>query len=356
MKDATYIKRCLELAEKTKGYTAPNPMVGALLVYQDVIIGEGWHRQYGTAHAEVNCIENVAAHLKHLIPESTLYVSLEPCAHYGKTPPCALRLINERVKKVVICNDDPFHRVAGRGIEMLKQNGIEVVKNVLDTEGKWLNRRFFCFHQSKRPYIILKWAETSNGFFAPADRSRFQISNKHSTQLVHQWRTEESAILVGFNTALHDNPQLTARSFKGRQPLRIALDKDLRLPETHQLYSTAAPTWIINQHRHDITSQPVYIKTTFDNSILTNILSELYTANIQSLIVEGGAQVLTSFIEQDLWDEARVFKAPGTLANGLPAPLLPHCNEVMRTEIDNDMLHVYTHLENPFSYIPGMSL
>jgi len=199
-------------------------MVGAVLVYEGRVIGEGWHRQYGQAHAEVNCLESVAEEDKHLIPQSTMYVSLEPCAHYGKTPPCANRLVQEGIKKVVICNTDPFAQVDGKGITILKDSSAEVITGVQADAGRWLNMRFFCMQEQQRPYIILKWAQTADGFIAPADGSRLQISNQQSSQLVHKWRTEEDAIMVGYNTAVNDNPQLTARLWQGKNPLRIALD------------------------------------------------------------------------------------------------------------------------------------
>lgn len=356
MTDERYIKRCLELAEKAKGNTAPNPMVGAVLVHHGKIIGEGWHRQYGEAHAEVNCINNVPGEYKHLIPESTMYVSLEPCAHYGKTPPCAERIIKEKIRKVIICNDDPFEQVAGRGFRILEEKGVEVKKNVLDKEGKWLNRRFFTFHQRKRPYIILKWAQTTSGFFAPADRSRLQLTNKHSSQLVHKWRTEEAAIMVGFNTALNDNPQLTSRYYEGKQPLRIVLDRGLKLPASHHIYNEAAATWIINEQKDEQATSIRFVKRAFNENLLTEILAELYQANIQSLIVEGGVELLESFISQDLWDEARVFTARVDIPDGIKAPSLMHAQEVFKTGIASDTLAVYLHCNHPYHYVDGMNL
>ena len=343
MTEEYFIKRCLQLAEKGKGTVAPNPMVGAILVYEGKIIGEGWHRQYGEAHAEVNCIQNVKEEYRHLIPESTMYVSLEPCAHYGKTPPCAERIVKEKIKNGVVCNEDPFEQVAGKGMRILEDNGIVVKKNILDAEGKWLNRRFFTFHQHKRPYIILKWAQTTTGFFAPVDRSRLQLSNKHSLQLVHKWRTEEAAIMVGFNTALKDNPQLTSRYYKGKQPLRIFLDKHLRLPLSHHVYDDTAPTWIVNTKKEEQGASVRLVKKTFDETLLTELLRELYEANIQSLIVEGGVQLLERFIEQNLWDEARVFSTDVFLPDGLKAPVLTNARPVYRTSIHSDMLHVFLH-------------
>jgi len=356
MSNEQYIKRCLELAEKSKGFVSPNPMVGAVLVYNNRIIGEGRHEQYGQAHAEVNCIESVAPKDRHLVSESTMYVSLEPCAHYGNTPPCALRIIEEEIKHVVICNNDPFEKVSGRGIKLLVDKGIKVEQGILEKQGKWLNRRFFHFHQQKRPYIILKWAQTVNGFFAPADHSRMQLTNIHAAQLVHKWRTEESAIMVGYNTALNDDPQLTARLYTGKQPLRIVLDKQLKLSPSQKILDDQAPTWIINEQKEEAINNLRYIKIPFNDNLLQNLFAELYATNVQSVIIEGGTRLLKSVIEKDLWDEARVFTAAVTLENGLTAPLLTNANHMLTVDIINDKLEVYTHRHNPFAYVEGMNL
>ena len=352
----TYMLRCLELAQLGKGNAAPNPMVGAVLVYNGRIIGEGWHRQYGEAHAEVNCIESVKQEDRHLIPESTMYVSLEPCAHYGKTPPCALRLVHEKVKKVIICNTDPFEKVGGKGIEILQQAGIETETGVLEDEGLWLNRRFFCYHRQKRPYIILKWAQTANGFIAPADRTRLQISNTHSSQLVHKWRTEEAAILVGYQTALHDNPQLTARGWHGRQPLRLVLDRTLSLPATHHLLDNSVDTWIINEVQEAENGRSIQVHLPFNEALLPSLLQKLYDAGKTSLIVEGGAQLLQSFINLGLWDEARVFTVPKLLAAGIAAPLLSGANAPHSFHIEDDELVSYVNQQSSYPYINGMAL
>jgi len=351
-----YIRRCLELAEKGKGNVAPNPMVGAVLVHEDTILAEGWHQQFGEAHAEVNCIENVPADKKYLVPESTLYVSLEPCAHYGKTPPCAERIVQEKIPKVVICNDDPFEKVAGKGFQIMEENGVRVERSVLQAEGKWLNRRFFHFHSRKRPYIILKWAQTNNGYFAPADRSCFQITNKHSSQLVHKWRTEEAAIMVGFTTALNDDPQLTARLYRGKQPLRIVLDRNLSLPLSHKLFSDAVPTLVFNEKKDEIQSSITYKNIPFNENLIENIVTALFEMNITSMIVEGGARLLSSFIGKSLWDEARIFTGEKQLTSGISAPRLPFSKLIFETDSAGDTLQVYTHLDNPFVYKPNMSL
>lgn len=347
MSDSQYIRRCLQLAVLAKGFTAPNPMVGAVLVYEGRIIGEGYHRQYGQAHAEVNCFESVAEADRHLIPASVLYVSLEPCAHFGKTPPCADRIVREGVKKVVICNRDPFAQVDGKGIRILQGNGIEVVSGVQEQEGAWVNRRFLTFHRQHRPYIILKWAQTDNGFFAPADRSRFQMSNEYSLRLSHQWRREESAILVGSHTALNDNPQLLSRYGAGPQPLRIALDKDLQLPPAHQLLSGTHPSWIINRHKDEVEGHTRYVRYDEDQEVLDFLLSLLYRENIQSLIVEGGAVLLQSFIDAGLWDEARVFVTPPVLVQGIAAPALKNAVLLLDTALDQDRLQVFCPDQHP---------
>lgn len=341
MSDLQYMMRCLHLASLAKGHTAPNPMVGAVLVYEGRIIGEGYHRQYGQAHAEVNCFESVAETDRHLIPSSVLYVSLEPCAHFGKTPPCADRIVREGVKKVVICNRDPFAQVDGKGISILQHHGIEVITDVLEQEGAWLNRRFFTFHKEHRPYIILKWAQTDNGFFAPADRSRFQMSNEYSQRLSHQWRREEAAILVGAHTALNDNPQLLSRYGEGRQPLRIALDKELQLPATHHLLSRTHPTWIINRHREGAEGHTRYIQYEPGEGMTGFLLSQLYRENIQSLIVEGGAVLLQSYIDAGTWDEARVFSTPPMLEQGIAAPVLANATLLLDTALGQDQLKVF---------------
>lgn len=352
----TYMRRCFQLAQRAKGHTAPNPMVGAVLVHNDRIIGEGWHHFYGAAHAEVNCLGNVAEADRHLVPESTMYVNLEPCAHHGLTPPCAVRLAEEQVKQVVICNTDPFEKVSGRGIQILKDAGIAVKTGILENEGLWLNRRFFCFHSLQRPYIILKWAQTSEGYIAPADRSRMAISNAHSQQLVHKWRTEEGAIMIGTNTALHDDPLLTARLWEGNQPLRIILDKTLRLPATLKIFNPDAATWVINESRDTLSGNVRYLKTPFNENLLSSILRHLHSNRILSLIVEGGAQLLQTFIDAGLWDEARIFTGATSLSAGIAAPLLTNGSKAFQTSIDTDLLTVYINKQSAYPYISGMEL
>ncbi len=348
--------RCLELAEKAKGHTAPNPMVGAVLVHSERIIGEGWHHYYGADHAEVNCIENVAADDKHLIPESAMYVNLEPCAHYGITPPCATRLVHERVKKVVIANTDPFEMVQGKGIEILQAAGIVVETGMLQQEGAWLNRRFFCFHKQKRPYIILKWAQTADGYIGPADKSRLQITGIETNTMVHKWRTEEGAIMVGTTTAINDNPQLTARLHTGKQPLRIALDRNLQIPHTHHLLDTAAATWIVNDQRETLDGNIHYIQLPFDETLLPSLLRRLHHTGIQSLIVEGGTVLLSSFMQMGLWDEARVLKGNMSIGNGVQAPTLADAAPAFTAAIGTDTLEVFINKKSEYPYVGGMEL
>lgn len=352
-----YMRRCFELAQRAKGATLSNPMVGAVLVHNNRIIGEGWHRQHDTEkHAEVNCLESVADEDRGLITESTMYVNLEPCSHYGKTPPCSLRLVEEKVKEVIISNVDPYEEVRGRGIKMLADNHIVTSAGLLKEAGSWVNRRFFCFHTRRRPYIILKWAQTQQGYFAPLNRSRYQLSNSQSRDLVHKWRTEEAAIMVGHKTALADNPQLTSRYWKGAQPLRIVLDRRLALPHSLNVFNDEAPTWVINEEKNAQQGNISYIKLSFDEILLTRIMEKLYDAGKLSLIVEGGAALLQSFMNLGLWDEARVFHTENLLQDGIMAPTLKTAKHIMQTGIDSDTLHVYVNDNSPYKYAEGLPL
>ncbi|MBC7553231.1 MAG: bifunctional diaminohydroxyphosphoribosylaminopyrimidine deaminase/5-amino-6-(5-phosphoribosylamino)uracil reductase RibD [Taibaiella sp.] len=350
-----YMSRCLELAQKAKGMTAPNPMVGAVLVCEGRIIGEGWHRQYGGNHAEVNCLDNVNDSDRHLVPQSTMYVSLEPCAHFGKTPPCAIRLVQEGIKKVVIANTDPYKLVSGRGISILKEAGIEVETGIGSLEGAWVNRRFFCVHQHSRPYIILKWAQTQDGYFAPADRSRFQITNGHSGRLLHRWRTEEGAILVGTTTAINDNPRLTARKWQGPQPLRLFIDRNLAVPTSHHLSDDTVPTWVLNEKRSGQAGNNRFIQINLNDNFLPQLLLHLNEHKILSMIVEGGAALLHSFITAGLWDEARVFTGAVTLGQGISAPVLVNGQHAFATMLGADRLDVFTNRVSG-AYVAGCEL
>lgn len=320
MTDEFYIQRCIELALKGKGFVAPNPMVGAVIVHQGKIIGEGFHEKCGQAHAEVNAVNSVSD--KSLLSEATLYVSLEPCAHFGKTPPCSDLIVHHQLKRVVIGCVDTFSEVSGKGIEKLKSAGIDTTVGVLESECRNLNKRFFTFHEKKRPYIILKWAQTSDGFMdktrEPKELGINWITQSETKKLVHQWRAEEAAVLVGKQTAVNDNPHLTVREAKGQHPIRIVLDSQLEISENAHLFSNEAPTIVLNGVQSNIHNNIEWIKV--DELTPENILNVLYQKNIQSLIIEGGKQVLESFLASNLWDEARVLVGTTTYENGLPAP------------------------------------
>jgi diaminohydroxyphosphoribosylaminopyrimidine deaminase/5-amino-6-(5-phosphoribosylamino)uracil reductase len=319
-KDNYYMRRALELALLGQGKVAPNPMVGCVVVHQDRIIGEGWHEQYGQAHAEVNAIRRVKE--LEVLAESTVYVNLEPCAHFGKTPPCADLLVQHRVKRVVVANQDPNPLVAGKGLAKLQAAGIEVSVGILAEEGRVLNKRFFTFMEQQRPYIVLKWAESSDNLIARSNYDSKWISSLLSRQRVHQWRTQEAAIMVGTQTALHDNPQLNARLWEGTQPLRLVIDRFLRLPQHLHLFDQSLPTWCYNTLKEERQGN-LYWKKIAGKNLVAELLEDLYQNKIQSLLVEGGAALLSRFIEAGLWDEARVFQAQNTyFGEGIAAPRL----------------------------------
>ena len=356
-----YMHRCLQLAEMAAGFVAPNPMVGAVLVYENRIIGEGYHMKYGKAHAEVNCINSVSKEDEHLIEQSTMYVSLEPCAHYGKTPPCADLIIAKKIPKVVVGCRDPFKQVDGKGIEKLKSANINVTVGVLENECKELNKRFFTFHTKHRPYIILKWAQTANKKIAfkalsfgegLGEVERLFISNTSTNKLVHKWRSEEAGILIGTNTALSDNPELTNRLWHGKSPVRLVVDMRLRLPHNLKIFDGKQPTIIFNslQHSEDVfkvlpPSEGVrggLYQVAENVSIVHEVLNVCYQNNIRSILVEGGAKLLQSFIDEGLWDEARIITNESlVIEQGLSAPeLIEH--ELVRTEnIFTDRIDFY---------------
>ncbi len=339
-----YMLRCIELARLGAGYVAPNPMVGAVLVHNERIIGEGWHQQYGQAHAEVNCLNSVSADDQQLIPQSTMYVSLEPCAHFGKTPPCSDLIIQQKIKKVVIGCRDPFVEVNGKGIEKLQKAGVEVITGILENECKELNKRFFTFHMQQRPYIILKWAQTANGKIAGITDERLLISNEYTNQLVQQWRSEEAAIMVGTNTALKDNPALNNRSGKGKQPIRLVLDLKLRLPNTLQIFDQQQTTIIFNGKKQEENENLFYQQIDADKNIVQQILDFCYQQNLQSILIEGGGQLLQSFIKEGKWDEARII-TNGSLPikEGLDAPIFEASNPIKTEKISTDQINYYTH-------------
>lgn len=342
-KNETYMKRCLDLAVKGLGQVAPNPMVGCVIVYDDEIIGEGCHEQYGQAHAEVNAINSVKD--KELLKKSTLYVNLEPCSHFGKTPPCADLIIENKIPYVVIGSIDTNSLVSGKGIEKLTKAGIDVKIGVLEAECKSLNKRFFTYHEKKRPYIILKWAQTSDGFI-DAKRNEentskpIQISNSDSKKLLHLWRSQEQAIIIGTNTALLDNPQLTVREVKGKNPLRITIDKWLRIPKHFNLFDKSTPTLIFTSVDEPSQKNLEFVKIDFEKPIIPQVLEELYERNIQSLLVEGGELLLKSFIDEGFWDSARVFVSDKELKKGVEAPIMNQ-KPVIKENISGDKLLFY---------------
>jgi diaminohydroxyphosphoribosylaminopyrimidine deaminase/5-amino-6-(5-phosphoribosylamino)uracil reductase len=335
--DVSYMRRALDLAVLGRGHVSPNPMVGCVIVHENKIIGEGYHQLYGKAHAEVNAINSVEN--KSLLPESTIYVNLEPCSHYGKTPPCADLLIKHQVKKVVVANTDVNPLVAGKGIQKLRNAGIEVEVGLLEAEAKNLNKRFFTFITQQRPYIILKWAETANGFMATQDGTPFWISNEYSRILSHKWRTEEDAILVATNTALQDNPQLNIRHWTGKAPLRVVIDKQLKLPQHLHLFDKQAKTLCYNLQKTEIHENLEFVKLKTDGFI-HHLMQDLYFRKIQSLIIEGGAKFLQSCLAEGFWDEIRLFRSSTMLHNGLSAPK-PKGRFFYKEDIMGDMLWVY---------------
>lgn len=350
--DEKYMLRCLELANNGFGNVAPNPMVGCVIVYERKIIGEGYHQEYGKAHAEVNAIHSVKD--KTLLKKSTLYVNLEPCAHFGKTPPCANLIIEYHIPRVVIGCVDSFSEVSGKGIEKLKTAGIEVVVGVLEKESLELNKRFFTFHNKKRPYIILKWAETKDGYIDVerineiAGQTNNEVDNwitsPLSKQLVHKWRSEEAAIMVGTNTALNDNPQLNVREWNGRNPVRVVVDLHDRLPQNLHVFDKSIPTLVFSLTKQEQENNLTFVKINDSKNLIQEVLNELYKRNIQSIIIEGGATLLQSFIDQNLWDEARVFVGNNYFKKGLNAPVL-NGNLVAKQIIDSDDLMFYKQIK-----------
>lgn len=329
-KHKSYIKRCLHIAKNGLGTTRPNPMVGALVVYNDKIIGEGFTSAYGGNHAEVNAINSVKD--KTLLSQSTLYVTLEPCSHFGKTPPCSDLIIKHKIPEVVIGCVDDNPKVAGKGIAKLRASGSKVIVGVLESECKTHHKRFFTFHNKKRPFIILKWAETADGFMAPETKAKQEpvwITNPYSRQLAHQWRAEEQAILVGTKTVLEDNPSLTVRDWTGQNPVRLVLDKTSRLGASLNCFNADAKTIRITSETVD-----------FNQPIAAQICTLLYENNINSVIIEGGSQTISTFISEDLWDEARVFTGNVNFISGVTAPKLTG-KLISESQIKTDILRIY---------------
>lgn len=326
------MRRCIELARKAKGNTYPNPLVGSVIVHDDVIIGEGYHHKAGEPHAEVHAINSVQN--KDLLKEATIYVSLEPCSHFGKTPPCANKIIDHQLKKVVIGMLDPHDKVNGKGMEILKNAGVEVVAGVLEDECGELNKRFVTYQTQKRPYIILKWAQSEDGFMDD-DFKTAKISNDLSSQKVHLIRSQEHAILVGTRTALVDNPSLTTRKISGRNPIRVVLDFDLKIPREYSVFNSEAETIIFNSIIDQTEDHLKWIKVDKQN-LLPQIMEHLYQLQIQSVLVEGGAYTLKQFLDNNYWDEAVVItNTQLNLEKGTLAPSINHhpiAVEFLRTD------------------------
>lgn len=335
--DSHYMQRALDLAERGRGTASPNPMVGCVIVHNEKIIGEGWHRMYGEGHAEVNAVASVSD--KSLLKESTCYVTLEPCAHYGKTPPCADLLVKNELKRVVVAVQDSNPLVGGKGIARMTAAGIQVDYGVLEAEARELNARFFTAIEKQRPYILLKWAQTIDGFVARKNFDSKWISGKASRQLVHQWRADEDAIMVGTNTARYDDPKLNVRGVDGPDPLRVVIDKELKLPADLQLFDGSQPTVCYNLLKTESLPNLEYVKLQKEDFLIA-LLADLHARKVQSILVEGGSALLNSLIREGLWDEARVFQSETRFEEGIVAPVLPF-GPVDTTSIENDELRIY---------------
>ncbi|MEZ7498850.1 bifunctional diaminohydroxyphosphoribosylaminopyrimidine deaminase/5-amino-6-(5-phosphoribosylamino)uracil reductase RibD [Flavobacterium sp. Arc3] len=319
-----YIERCIQLAKNGLGTTYPNPMVGSVIVYENKIIGEGWHKKAGEPHAEVNAINSVKD--KSLLKKATIYVSLEPCSHFGKTPPCSDLIIKNGIPQVVIGTVDPNVKVAGNGIKKLIEAGINVTVGILENECHELNKRFFTFHQKKRPYLILKWAESQDGFISPKVKSEQKpvwITNIYSRQLVHKWRSEEQSILVGTQTVIDDNPKLDVRDWAGNNPVRIVLDQHNRIAKNSQVLDNQLKTIVFSKIKTKADKENLIFEIVdFEKNIASQVTDAMYKHQIQSVIIEGGRQTLQTFIDANLWDEARVFKGNLFFKEGTKAPIL----------------------------------
>ena len=339
------MSRCIALAKNGLGATYPNPMVGSVIVYEDKIIGEGWHKKAGEPHAEVNAVNSVQD--KSLLTKATIYVSLEPCSHFGKTPPCCDLIIKNKIPNVVVGTVDPFSEVAGKGIKKLIEAGIHVTVGILEDECNELNKRFFTFHQKKKPYIILKWAQTQNGFIAPLEKNETKpvwISNTYSRQLTHKWRTEEQAILVGTQTVIDDNPKLNARDWQGKNPVRIVLDQNNRIPKENAIFDNQTKTIVFTNSENAISEEnTTFERIDFKQNIAEQIVNSLYKHNIQSVIIEGGLQTLQTFIDANLWDEARIFTGKINLDKGIKAPLLTKINSEKNLIEKDELIIVRNH-------------
>ncbi|MES1220902.1 MAG: bifunctional diaminohydroxyphosphoribosylaminopyrimidine deaminase/5-amino-6-(5-phosphoribosylamino)uracil reductase RibD [Bacteroidota bacterium] len=341
-----YMQRCLQLAKLGMGDVAPNPMVGAVLVHEATIIGEGFHQKFGAPHAEVNCINSVKEKDRDLISKSILYVSLEPCAHFGKTPPCADLIIQHKIPEVIIGCRDPFIEVNGKGIENLIAAGVKVVTGILENECKELNKRFFCFHTKQRPYIILKWAQSADGKIGNKDK-RIPISNEFTNRLVHKWRSEETSILAGTNTVLTDDPELTTRLWDGNDPIRLVIDMNLKLPSSLKVFNNKAKTILFNKLKNEQCENIEFCKLKENENLVQQIIVALYERRIQTVIVEGGAKLLQSFIDENLWDEVRrIENRKLKMGDGVSAPVLSNAELIYSGNIFSDKID---HFRNTFA-------
>ncbi len=349
MNHQKYMNRCLELAALGLGKASPNPMVGSVIVHNNQLIGEGYHMLDGTAHAEVNAVNSIPPGKRHLLTKSTMYVNMEPCSFYGRTPACKDLIIKEKIPHVVIANIDTDHRVAGLSVLELTKHGVKVDLSILHDKARWLNRRFFTAHLRKRPYIILKWAQSKDAYFAPLKAKQHWITGPAAKQLVHKWRAEEDAILVGVNTANIDNPQLNVRLWSGKSPHRFVIDLNNRLEQNLHLLTDNQKTTIYTRHAILQQQKPeIYHQIEANEPVLPQILRHIHSLQLHSLIVEGGAQTLNLFIGNNLWDEARVFTGPNHLFEGIPAPKLRSGYLHTQQQIAEDLLQI--------SYNPNQSL
>ena len=338
MNDESLMRRCIQLARLGQGFVAPNPMVGSVIFHDGKIIGEGWHREFGMPHAEVNALQEIKD--KEILSSSILYVNLEPCSHHGKTPPCADEIIRQGIKKVVIGMKDPNPEVNGKGIQKLKDAGIEVVVNVLQKECLQLNKRFITYHENKRPYLILKWAQSIDGYIG-RENERIQISNELSTIITHRWRSEESAIMVGTKTIQTDNPHLSVRNWFGKQPLRITIDKQKSLPRSSHIFDGSQSALIYTYLESEKNQLLEYEKLNPNEDVLKQIMQSLYQRKIQSVLIEGGAVLFRGLIAASLWDEARIFYSPILLKSGIKAPEPSYSSFTEELIGDNRLLNLF---------------
>ncbi len=345
-----YMQRCLQLAKLAVGKVAPNPMVGAVLVFNGQIIAEGYHQEYGGPHAEVHCINEALKNYPDQISASTLYVSLEPCAHFGKTPPCADLIIRHKIRKVVIACRDSFEKVDGKGIDKLKAAGIEVTVGVLEKEAIALNKAFFTFHQLKRPYIILKWAQTANGYISEAGKDRLLISNEYTNRLVHSWRSAYTGIMIGANTAISDDPLLDNRNWMGPAPKKILFDPNLKVPPTLRLFNTPEVVIVLNTIKDAVSGNLIYLKVN-KNNIIQDAVHQLHLLSIQSVLVEGGGFLHQSFIKAGVWDEAHVITNQELFVNdGVSAPILSGQVKLKELTLQNDQVVYFKNQNNSFTH------